>query len=328
MITRVKSVLVGNEFKATATSADDLSIGDIIMVDQDSNIIDGEKKAAEASSIQIGVVTGKTKVADTAGALQDMNTLVWSNRIDKSGHPSAVIGSYEAPVAEKIEFDFTNATITAGHRYVLRIVYKDITEAPGQFTHTYEVVSGDDESENLVTALANKVNKHKNRRVEAKAETKKLILTALEKDDNEGVDSINEYSVVTMDATIYETVPGALLSNQPKAVESLTKTKTTGKPGKGYWKQVRDAERRNMGYKGHVFSGAYPAVEQDLLVDPSAEYDYIVIENDNLYLSNDNQYIKSTPLTTELYIKKGQKTELEKCVKAFVTGQAPASEAV
>ena len=39
------------------------------------------------------------------------------------------------------------------------------------------------------------------------------------------------------------------------------------------------------------------------MVEEGAAYDYITIENDNLYLSNDNQYIKTTPLTTEVYIK-------------------------
>lgn len=153
-----------------------------------------------------------------------------------------------------------------------------------------------------------------------------ITLTALPKDDNEGVYSLNEYSVVSMDVSLYTTVPGALLSNQPAAVPGATIAKTVGNPGKGYWKQVRDAEVRNMGYKGHVFTGAYPTVEQARKVVEDKTYDYAIIENDNLYLSNDNQYIKTTPLTTELYVEAGSLKDsiVDKGIQSFITGKAVA----
>ena len=105
-----------------------------------------------------------------------------------------------------------------------------------------------------------------------------------------------------MEVSLYQTIPGALLSNQPEAVPGATIVRTPGNPGKGYWKQVRDAEVKNMGYKGQVFTGAYPTVEQKRMVEEGAQYNYITIESDNLYLSNDNQYIKNTPMTVEVYV--------------------------
>jgi hypothetical protein len=161
----------------------------------------------------------------------------------------------------------TDATIVAGHRYVLRMVYKDIYEAPGQFTHTYEVYADSNDAEALAAAIVKKINKHKNRRIQAQASAAVITLTAMEKDDNEGVYSLSEYSVVSMEATLYTTVPGALLANQPTAIPGATIVKTPGNPGKGYWKQVRDAEVRFMGYQGHVFTGAYPEVEQARMVE-------------------------------------------------------------
>ena len=166
-----------------------------------------------------------------------------------------------------------------------------------------------------------KINAHKNRRVQASASAAVLTLTAMPKDDNEGVYSLNEYSVVSMEASLYETIPGALLANQPKAVVGATIVKTAGNPGKGYWKQVRDAEVRNMGYKGHVFTGAYPIVEQVRKVVEDAEYDYAIIENDNLYLSNDNQYIKTTPLTTEVYCPSLVNSIVDKGIQSFIAGK-------
>ena len=106
-----------------------------------------------------------------------------------------------------------------------------------------------------------------------------------------------------MDASVYTTIPGALLSNQPEAVIGAVITKTEGNPGSGYWKQVRDMERRAMGYRGHVFTGAYPSIEQEMLTEKGGEYNTIIIENDNLYLSPDNQYIKTTPVRTIICTK-------------------------
>ena len=125
---------------------------------------------------------------------------------------------------------------------------------------------------------------------------------------------------------MYQTIPGALLANQPAAVPGAVIAKTVGNPGKGYWKQVRDTEARNMGYKGHVFTGAYPIVEQARKVVEDKTYDYAIIENDNLYLSNDNQYIKTTPLTTELYVEAGSLKDsiVDKGLQSFITGEAVA----
>ena len=145
------------------------------------------------------------------------------------------------------------------------------------------------------------INGHSNRRVNVTYASNKLTLTAKDKNYDNAVDSLDEYSIVSMDASLYVTIPGALLSNQPEAVTGAIITKTEGKPGKGFWKQVRDVELRAMGYRGIVKTGAYPSIEQDRMVTKDAEYNYVTIENDNLYLSPDNQYVKTTPVLTEVY---------------------------
>ena len=204
------------------------------------------------------------------------------------------------------------------------MVYKDMYEAPGQFTHTYEVYAASTDASALAAAIVKKINKHANRRINATVAGAVITLTAMEKDDNEGVYSLSEYSTVSMEASLYVTIPGAILSNYPEAIPGATITKTEGTPGKGYWKQVRDAEVRFMGYQGHVFTGAYPIVEQPRMVEEGAEYNYITIENDNKYLSNDNQYIKTTPLTTEVYVKKAEgftNSIVAKGIEAFISGE-------
>lgn len=327
MITRVDTVLIGKNCPASYTTADALAAGDVAMFDQDRKIIKTAADAVKASALYIGVAQDKVTVTKPDGTTEQKANIEFSNAIQKDSKPSAVIGTYVAPVQEKIVITLTNATIVAGNRYVLRIVYKDMFEDPGQFTHTYEVFAESATAADLATAIVKKINKHANRRVQASNSAAVITLTAMEKDDNEGVYSINEYSVVSMDASLYETIPGALLSNFPKAVAGATIVKTPGNPGKGYWKQVRDREARQMGYKGHVFTGAYPEVEQARKVVAGDTYDYATIENDNLYLSNDNQYIKTTPILTELYVKAGtlNGSVLAKGLQAFISGVAPSA---
>lgn len=320
MLQSVHSVLIGKTCLTSYTTADTLTAGDVALFNENKALIKTAAEAATASSLYIGVAGSKINVTMPDGSVAQKANIDFSNEIKKNSKPFAVIGKYTAPVEEKIVITLTDATIVAGNRYVLRIVYKDMYEAAWQFTHTYEVYAESATAADLAAAIVKKINAHKNRRVQATVSSAVITLTAMPKDDNEGVDSLNEYSVVTMEASLYETIPGALLANQPKAVAGATIAKTVGNPGKGYWKQVRDAEVRNMGYKGHVFTGAYPSVEQDRKVIEGAEYDYAIIENDNLYLSNDNQYIKTTPLTTEVYCPSLVGSIVDKGIQSFISG--------
>lgn len=320
MLQSVHSVLIGKTCPASYTTADALAAGDVALFNENKALIKTAAEAATASSLYVGVAGSKINVTMPDGSVAQKANIDFSNEIKKNSKPSAVIGEYVAPVEEKIVITLTDATIVAGNRYVLRIVYKDMYEAAWQFTHTYEVYAESATAADLAAAIVKKINAHKNRRVQATVSSAVITLTAMPKDDNEGIDSLSEYSVVSMEASLYETIPGALLANQPKAVAGATIAKTAGNPGKGYWKQVRDTEVRNMGYKGHVFTGAYPSVEQARKVIEGAEYDYAIIENDNLYLSNDNQYIKTTPLTTEVYCPSLVGSIVDKGIQSFISG--------
>lgn len=324
MITSVHTVLIGKECPASYTTVDALNAGEVALFDQNKAILKTAAEAAKASSLYVGVAGEKINVTMPDGNVAQKANIEFSNEIQKSSKPSAVIGQHVEPTQDKVVITLTNATIVAGHRYVLRVLYKDIEANNFQFTHTYEVYAESNEAQKLAEAFVKKINAHKNRRIQAESAAAVLTLTAMVKDDNEGVYSLNEYSVVDMEVSLYHTVPGALLANQPEAVSGATIVKTPGNPGKGFWKQVRDAEVRYMGYKGHVFTGAYPEVEQARKVVEGTSYDYAVIENDNLYLSNDNQYIKTTPLTTEVYCPSMVGSIVDKGIQSFIKGETVA----
>lgn len=320
MITSVHTVLIGKKCPASYTTVDTLNAGEVALFDQNKAILKTAAEAAKASSLYVGVAGEKINVTMPDGNVAQKANIEFSNEIQKSSKPSAVIGQHVEPTQDKVVITLTGATIVAGHRYVLRVLYKDIEANSFQFTHTYEVYAESNEAQKLAEAFVKKINAHKNRRIQAKNAAAVLTLTAMVKDDNEGVYSPNEYSVVDMEVSLYHTVPGALLANQPEAVSGATIAKTPGNPGKGFWKQVRDAEVRNMGYKGHVFTGAYPEVEQARKVVEGTQYDYAIIENDNKYLSNDNQYIKTTPLTTEVYCPSMVGSIIDKGIQSFIAG--------
>lgn len=321
MITSVHTVLIGKKCPASYTTVDALNAGEVALFDQNKAILKTAAEAAKASSLYVGVAGEKINVTMPDGNVAQKANIEFSNEIQKSSKPSAVIGQHVEPTQDKVVITLTSATIVAGHRYVLRVLYKDIEANNFQFTHTYEVYAESNEAQKLAEAFVKKINAHKNRRIQAENAAAVLTLTAMVKDDNEGVYSLNEYSVVDMEVSLYHTVPGALLANQPEAVSGATIAKTPGNPGKGFWKQVRDAEVRYMGYKGHVFTGAYPEVEQARKVVEGTSYDYAVIENDNLYLSNDNQYIKTTPLTTEVYCPSMVNSIVDKGIQSFIKGE-------
>lgn len=324
MITSVHTVLIGTKCPASYTTADALKAGEVALFDQNRAILRTAAEAAKASSLYVGVAGPKINVTMPNGTVAQKANIEFSNEIQKSSKPSAVIGANVEPTQDKVVVTLTNATVVAGHRYVLRVLYKDIEANNFQFTHTYEVYAESNEAQKLAEAFVKKINAHKNRRIQAQNVAAVLTLTAMVKDDNEGVYSLNEYSVVDMEVSLYHTVPGALLANQPEAVSGATIAKTPGNPGKGFWKQVRDAEVRYMGYKGHVFTGAYPEVEQARKVVEGTKYDCAVIENDNLYLSNDNQYIKTTPLTTEVYCPSMVGSIVDKGIQSFIKGETVA----
>lgn len=320
MITSVHTVLIGTKCPASYTTADALNAGEVALFDQNRAILKTAAEAAKASSLYVGVAGPKINVTMPNGTVAQKANIEFSNEIQKSSKPSAVIGANVEPTQDKVVVTLTNATVVAGHRYVLRVLYKDIEANNFQFTHTYEVYAESNEAQKLAEAFVKKINAHKNRRIQAQNAEAVLTLTAMVKDDNEGVYSLNEYSVVDMEVSLYHTIPGALLANQPEAVAGATIVKTPGNPGRGFWKQVRDAEVRYMGYKGHVFTGAYPEVEQARKVVEGTKYDCAVIENDNLYLSNDNQYIKTTPLTTEVYCPSMVGSIIDKGIRSFIAG--------
>lgn len=319
MLQHVNTVLIAKTAPASFSTAEALADGAIALFDENKKILTSAALAAAAKSIYVGVCEGKEDVYDQKGAKSTKSVIRFSMPIQKGSNPTLVVTPFVAKAEDKIVITATNVVPEVGHRYVLRLVYNDIYEAPGQFTHTYEVIAKTTAPKDLVDAFVKKINKHKEARVTASAGTAVLTLTAKEIPYNDG------YTQVSVEAFMCTTIPSGLLSNVMYPISNLTIAKTQGTPGKGNAYIVRDRENAAMGYRGitHRANGIYPYIAPEFRSDLSAEYDTITMEWDNKYLSDDNQYIKTTPLAVEMYIVKDQiKTNklFVNMIKSFISG--------
>ena len=149
MITSVHTVLIGKKCPASYATVDTLNAGEVALFDQNKAILKTAAEAAKASSLYVGVAGEKINVTMPDGNVAQKANIEFSNEIQKSSKPSAVIGQHVEPTQDKVVITLTNATIVAGHRYVLRVLYKDIEANNFQFTHTYEVYAESNEAQKL-----------------------------------------------------------------------------------------------------------------------------------------------------------------------------------
>lgn len=223
--------------------------------------------------------------------------------------------AYVAKTNAETAIDWTGVTLSAGKRYVVRVIYRDIYEHPGQFTHSYEVIATAGETlTTIINKFVTKINAHTGRRVFASAPGGDvLLLAALNVNGPEaGIatkEAITPYSQVQMKVVAYYTDPSSLFSGSYSEIIGLTITNTESKPGKGNPFVVRDREQAALGYKGITYRTEWPVIKPELNVDLSSSYDTLVIEFANSYQSPDNQYVKSTDFVAEVYATAGQGLE-------------------
>lgn len=322
MLTHVNTVLIGTDAPASYTNVDALTEGQIALFDEQRALVKSADEAAKADALYIGVCEGTADVYDEEGVKTTKSIIRYSMPIKKGSKPHMVFSEYEASSEDKIVITATNITPEIGHRYVLRLVYNDIHEEPGQKTQTFEYIAKTTAAKDLVEALARKINRNPNSRVVASTADAVLTLTAKVIPYNEGITLDSGYTQVAMEAFMWTTIPSGLLSNVMYPIANLTIAKTQGTPGKGNAYIVRDRENAALGYRGitHRANGIYPYIAPEFKSDLNATYDTLTLEWDNLYLSNDNQYLKTTPLACELYVTAGElgSSVFKTALEAFV----------
>lgn len=304
MINNVNTVLVTS---TTQLAAPAKTAGQIIVEDEKGNLITAAITNNKLK-FRFGLVSSKTlSYTDQTGAVKTINPIQYSNYMTLDDITSCAGEAYKAPVQDKVEINFTYSTIKAGLRYVIRLIYKDLYEHPGQFTHTYEYIAIDgDTTTTVAAAFAALINKDTRKRCTANADAAILTLTALEKDDNEGLESINIYTRVNLNAVVWYTDPSAagFASKNKYEVSKLIITKSAGDNGNGYWKQVRDREQAALSYRGITNRTWFPVIKPSLNTVVGDEYATVVIEFKPVHANAEDGFRK-TKQSVELYITSG-----------------------
>lgn len=312
MLNRVNKVLIGKDINRTGslalaggTSAGNLADGEIVVLDKDLKIASAGVTIADTDTIYIAQGLDETftfKRADTGANVTSARRFKLSDAIEGRLVRKYEGVSYSAPAEQVDTIVLTGAAVTAGTEYVLRLVYKDINEHPGQFTQTfrYTTVTGED-IDSLTTALVAVVNANAGARVAAtEATDTDLILTGLPRPEcTTGLNDLDEFIIVRFDTFLNVVNSDGLW--ETATYTSLTKT-TAADEGIGTWEILRDVERRALSYEGIDNRIHYPVLIPGLKTVVDETYDLVIIESDKSYVSPDNSYVKQAPLSTAIAI--------------------------
>lgn len=326
MLNHVNSVFVSNNGLKSNADINALAINDLFVagIDEDGKyVMATEATASDFSALYVGLVTGKTTVANEDGTTTSVNEVHYSRPIQKGSVASAIYNAFEPAVESETEIAFGSLIPEVGYSYTLRIVRTDVFEHPaGGMPYSYTYFAATTSLADMLTYFAKKVNKDENNGVIAVAATNSITLTAEVKATSKGYTGkhpVNLYDQVQFDAFVYQTMPSALLTHAQYAVPGVTITKTFGVPGRGNAYIVRDRENAALGYRGILYreNGIYPYIAPELNVDLAAQYNTATIEFNNKFRSSDMDYIKSTPLTIEVYTADTTAETVVKIVKVF-----------
>jgi hypothetical protein len=305
MLQRTNKLLIGKDINrdpqvvagaaiTTTTGSSGLADGEIVVLDKDFKVLAAGATIADTDIIYICQGTGETYdyVNELDSSVTSNRRIILSDPIEGKLVKKYTGVSYSAKAEQVVTI--TPDTPVLGTEYLVRIVYKDMNEHPGQFTQTYRAIAdGTNVDTNLIDLLLARINGHKGSRVVASGTTT-LILTAKPIPEcTTSLSDLEEFRMVEFEAFIIK------IDSDGNWADSGSVAYTTAADyGSGTWEQVRDIERRALPYRGVTNFTLFPVKQPDMSTVKSATYDLIVIESDKSYLSPDNQYVKQAPLTT------------------------------
>lgn len=338
MITYVNTVLVGTgagvlsaaPAAATAKNTPSTDAGKFIVMSMDGEAEPYGNAAKTAKKFRIGVVTKKNTVKrDKEGNITYVPVIKWSNPVKREDIVSNKYAAYKESTEDTITIDFTkmsDAILTdfqkGERRIIVRLTFKDLPTRYRKWTESYEyVTTTSDTRESIVKNIALQINKqYKRARVVAKADTTKLVLTAMPYDDDDVNDSLNWADKVRFSANVYYTDPTApaFASKNKYTISGVVIEKTPGEWYQNDAKLVRDRESQAMGYQGILNRGCctWPIIKPDMVTDITKKYDGATIMFENHYHAADDQ-IRQTKEVIEIYgINNGDDGETKAVLEA------------
>jgi hypothetical protein len=315
MIQRTNKIFIGKDINRTSAVVDGMAPmttssagylfslveGEIVILDKYKKVLGAGKTIADTDVIYIcqGMGTTYDTSNEAGSAMSTVHRVRMSDPIQGAKVKSYNGKSYS--LASQQVTTITPITPVSGTEYVLRIVYKDVWEHPGQFTATYRVKATDAVVATMTALVVAKVNAHSGRRIQASDGTTTFILTGKTIPQcTTGLNDLDPFTMVEF-AAFWDYV-SAVSNGFGGYWTTATTTNSTTKAsyGVGMWEHVRDLERAAWSYLGITNRTHYPIILPDACTVVGATYDIITIEHDADYLSPDNQYVKQAPLTTQI----------------------------
>jgi len=279
-----------------------LADGEIIIVNANKDSrIGGTPTYASGSESTLFVIQGLPEtvtITNDSGTTLTARKILTSDPIEGRLVKTYQGRPYAAPVEKIATFDFAgSAPIAEGTEYVLRLIYKDMAEHPGQYVQEYRIINYSTSPDDLGAAIADKVNKHKGARITADYTTPTLTLTAKQIPEcTTSLNNIDEYHQVDFEAVLY------YVDANGNWRGFLEASYNDPYPGDGNWYQVRDAEKHELGYLGVTNRTQFPVIRPDFRTVKGQAYDTIVIEHDVAYVAPNNQGAETVPTRTILYL--------------------------
>jgi hypothetical protein len=316
MIQRTNKIFIGKDINRTAAITDGMAVmsavttgygvstgyvanGEILVLDKYKKVLGVGATISDTDVIYICQGLGTSfSIANEAGTAITGYHLRMSDPIDGKNVKNWNGKAYVAKAEQTTTLDFTAvAAFVVGTEYIIRIIYRDIWEHPGQYTATYRYTPTVTTLATVLTALAAKINAHSGRRVSASATATTLVLTGLPIPQcTTGVNDLDPFTMVEFVTDVdYVNSSGYWTS-----IGLTSNTVVEPVYGTGNWENVRDIERAAWGYLGITNRTHYPIILPDVMTDATKTYNIYTIEHDNAYLSPDNQYVKHTPITTQI----------------------------
>jgi hypothetical protein len=288
MAKHVNSVLVTNGVGTLGA----LAAGNLVIV--------GANNALATAPVATAKSFKAAAVLDTDGTI--LNDAFLSSAITRDMIEAITFEDYAAPTVSTAVI--TLGTPVVGGRYMVRISYNDVNEMPVQFTQSFDVISTSTSSTTLASQFVSAINSvstvsGRSSRVTASSAAGVLTLTAKDITVDNTIETFYTFHQVQIGAASLTTKD----ANGNTVTAATSVVITAANKGCGYWKDVRDREKDALGYKGQMHFNDYYSPKGTMLVEKNATYSCINILYNNNYRSADNQFVKNTPLSTEIYIK-------------------------
>ena len=308
-ITRDAQVVTGASI-VTISASTGLADGEIVVLDKNKNVLAAGATITDSDTIFICLKVSETfDYTNEAGtAVTGAGRLEFSDAI-KGANVVSYLGTAHAVKAEQVStLDITGMTPVVGTEYILRLVYKDVKEHPGQFTQTYRHIAASATLDTFGDAFVAVVNAHAGRRVNAAYDTANDQIALTGREISEcctGLTDIDKFSMVDFEAYfMYVSVAAATIGQWiiwPSTVTTVVATTTTTY-GQGNWEQIRDLEKAAKAYLGNTNKTHFPVLEKVFETVVDETYDMIVIEHNNPYLAPNNQGYEAARATTQIVI--------------------------